>query len=389
MMRGTWIMAGVVAVALLSAAAVQAALTDLEYQGSFSVASGHYGDALVYVPDGAGSNDRPTPVTGPTIITTGSHSSTDYVKEFKLDVALVKTGAPNAATQVPPGGALGQGGTYVDNLGELASDFGISSGCLMNEVIWGYKGRDQSGPRGMGLIKLGTNESWSTGPPKLTGITRHQPYGKPVPNAEYTGEGTATKWDETDTIIGAPWGYQEPDPGVDEGWRVYVSKYVQGAGGAGGDPHVYSWTCTGIFDFYVQSPDGNNYGSPYDRMRNHNLEYVQFQGKKYYVLANILNQAESAKMMFFDAATAGSDATPALTIDVESDISGGVGWFMATSAIADLTYDGDKTLYMLDTGGGGNGGYVHVFRMVPEPATVGLLSLGFLGLAALRRRRRR
>ena len=47
------------------------------------------------------------------------------------------------------------------------------------------------------------------------------------------------------------------------------------------------------------------------------------------------------------------------------------------------------TLYVSNEGDGGSGSSNRVFQfIIPEPATMGMLGLGFAGLAALRRRRK-
>ena len=359
-------------VALLAGSA-PAAVT-MTYDGSFDVASGYYGKGLAFVPDGVGNGDRPVSVTGPTVLTTSTHSN-GFMKEWYIP-ALLKTGPANSATQV----TTANGGTYVDVLKTLAGSNNPDSLAVMGSNIWAMQG--YLGDGAIGLIKMGTNEVWSAG---NTGVSRVQPTGY---TAKYGGGGLADKWDETDTLLSTSWYPENPDPdnGV-YGSRIYVSKAAKGDPTVG-DANVFDWTVTSdIFNFWVSADDYN-----YDLDSDFDIEYVEVGGTKYYVMSSGDTHADSAKLMFFNASTTGDDATPDFTIDVSSDIAGGVGWFHSTNGgLKDFAYDkANNQLYLFDTTTGVSpaGGRIHVFTLVPEPATMGLLGLGFAGMAALRRRRR-
>ena len=338
----------------------------LSYQGSFYAASGHYGKGLTYVADGVGSGDRPGTVTGPTILTAGGHGGSDDLREWYIP-ALVTTGAPVSATRVPYAGAT-EGGTNVVNLNVLGGTGGAASIAVMGGEVWRQVAEDRDVVCGLGLIKLGSNETWNGG----TGVSSAQTYGTPT-GAYYVSSGLAEKWDETDTLLRTSWNYSAG------GQTVYVSRHVKGAGGVGGDPNEYSWTTTPVFSYF--SADA--------AYRRGNLEYVDIGGDKYYVLCTEVQN--TAVLDFFNASTAtGSVVAPDFSIDVTSDITNGVGWFYLNSRIRDLAYDGDSTFYLMDSAtGGGDGTRVHVFTVeippVAEPAGLGIAGLI---LMTLKRRRK-
>ncbi len=364
------------AIGLLVGSVQAEVISTLEYVGAFRVSSGYYEASMAFVPGGTNA-DRPggLEINVPTLLTASyGHATNDPLKEWYIpaDASLAKlsTDTAPAATQV----TQAEGGTYVENCHSFETGFtsGIS---LLNGRMYGVKGASGSGIM-VGEMKMG---HWDAAWP-ADFVYQFPP--KPGGTHSVQSGGIATKYDEADTLI-----YVAYNSG---GNRVFVHTTVKGAPSA--TPGDFDWTSTN--QFYFDTATTNEYAWP--------IAYANFRGTGYYILYNSdpdYGHAGEATLDFYDASvfTGGVDATsgPSFSLNIDDLIEAGFDWNIATAILEDMAYDpATERLYVIENNrnGGRSGNQIatiHVIQLVPEPATMGLLGLGFAGMAALRRRRRK
>lgn len=373
------LLVGAAMLALLVASVPAQADVTLDYVGALRVNSGYYRSGLAFVPAGTNGDRTSGDVNVPTLITAAyGHSAADYLREWYIpaDGSLAKTSGDTApaATQVP--GA--SGGTDITN-SYWSQTVAIGTGLtLLNGRLLGLNG-NQSASILKGELELGTVSTNVPAEFVVQGLNRAA--GTHVSALS----GLATKYDAANTLA-----YVTYDSSG--GTKVYVNTGVRGADQGGG---VYAYSTAN--EFWFTGPATANLSWAFT--------YAVIGGDGYYILydsnAATGGHGNGATLDFYKAAdfTGGVEAAaPSFSLNIDDLIGNAFGWNTSTAVIMDMGFDpGTGRLYVIeDNPSAGRSGAlnatVHVLQLaapVPEPATLGLLALGGLGMigAAVRRRR--
>ena len=367
MKRTLTITCTLLAVVLMLAGSARAEIS-IEYLGSFDMAAAGFDETqIAFVPANSTRVSGAPNIGYDTLVSWSDGLNWGrMVKEYRIpDVGdLAKT----TSDAIPQVGAVStsDGGTSISDAANIA---GIT---VFEDKVWNLQ-RWSNNPSFAGALTPGYN---GAGLP-----AGYVAQTLPDPTADdyaVDGGGFASKRDDTLAYMTFPF----------QGTRVRLHTATRDGGG---------WDTQNEFYFDTTGVNENQWP----------LEYAVLEGKGYYVLYNANDSGghvNAAKLLLYDSTDfknqGGGDAdgklatAPTLTLDIDALIGGGVGWLDDNSYLTDLAYDPTTNrLYATERHSYGTDAQrqiarVHVFQ-VPEPATMGLLGLGFAGMAALRRRRRR
>ncbi len=388
---------GLLAVALLAVPA--SADLSVVYEGSFNLprtntAFAHidiayyYPRHMAFVPDGTTRPDwGGTPaVTGPSLVIhyDGHGDNLNVVFEFNELPTLSKTSAGLLAASGLPNTS---GGTeygsiripsYVDSAGNFW-DTGPSSAAQGMNVL----SDPDPGAFVLGSSTGGTPASNETGWYHQGVLGRYQNGG-----VVRLGDGAGGDYSADGSAIGAHFLLGSMNGvGGGAGYNCYVSDNVRTSATA---PEI---TSSLMFAVYRADFDDGVMDMDYIRDTGGSEHVVM---RHYSATPSRPDADDNLNIYVFPSGTTGDVVRDGYAINIgamatEKDSGPGAGWIASDSGgsgVQAIAVDWENSqLYVLD-----HKYYdarVHVFTFTPEPATMGLLGLGFAGMAALRRRRRK